>query len=64
MDINKGDQEDSENEEEVLIDLISLDTAAQKRSLVDINGEKVPVTMELVGHSGKYYLGLKVTLFN
>ena len=64
MDINRGDQEDSENEEQVLIDLAPIDTAAYRRALVDINGEKVPVTMELIGHSGKYYLGVKVTLFN
>lgn len=64
MEINKGDLEDSDNEEEVLVDLNSVDTAAHKRVLVTIDNEKVPITFELVGHSGKYYMGVKVTMFN
>jgi hypothetical protein len=36
MDINKGDAEDSDNEEEVLIDHLIIDTAAYKRILIDV----------------------------
>jgi hypothetical protein len=50
MEINKGDDEDSDNEEEVNISQRKIECIAFFRKLVDMQGEKLPLTISLLGH--------------
>jgi len=45
MDLNKGDDEDSDYEEEVNINMRKIDSVAHMRKLLDVYGEKIPLTI-------------------
>jgi hypothetical protein len=64
MEINKGDAEDSDYEEEVNINMRKIECVVHMRKLLDINGEKVPLTISLLGYDNKSYLGIKVVAYN
>ena len=64
MEINKGDAEDSDYEEEANIAMRKVDCVVHIRKLLDVNGEKLPLTISLLGFDNKHYLGIKVVVFN
>ena len=64
MELNKGDEEDSENEEKALISHKPIDCVAYIRRIIDVKDQKVPATISLLGCEGKFYLGIKVTLYD
>ncbi len=45
MELNKGDAEDSDYEEEANINMLKIDCVVHIRKLLDINGEKIPLTI-------------------
>jgi len=45
MEINKGDDEDSDNEEKAIIKNKPIDTIAFVRRILEIKNQKVPVTI-------------------
>ena len=45
MELNKGDLEDSDYEEEVNISMKKIECIMHNRKLLDINGEKMPLTI-------------------
>ena len=61
---NKGDEEDSDHEEKAWISSKSIETVAYVRRILDVNNMMVPATISLLGCDGKFYLGIKVTLFD
>lgn len=63
MNINKGDEEDSDDEEEVLISERGIDVVTHARRAIDVSGTKMPMTISLLGVEN-VYVGLKVVLFN
>ena len=63
IEINKGDLEDSDYEEEVSISQRKIEPVTHKRKVLDILGEKVPLTIQLLGYE-ESYLGIKVSIFN
>eukprot|EP00347_Sterkiella_histriomuscorum_P005987 403354508 len=64
MELNKGDLEDSDFEEEVNIAKKKIECIMHIRKLLDINGEKMPLTIQLMGYDNNCYLGIKVTAYN
>ena len=45
MELNKGDAEDSDYEEEVNISMKKIECVMHMRKLLDIKGEKIPLTI-------------------
>ena len=45
MELNKGDAEDSDYEEEVNISMRKIECVVHMRKLLDVNGDKVPLTI-------------------
>jgi hypothetical protein len=45
MELNKGDAEDSDYEEEANINMLKVECVVHIRKLLDINGEKIPLTI-------------------
>lgn len=64
MELSKGDAEDSDYEEEVLISMRKIECVIHMRKLLDVNGEKIPLTISLLGFNNKQYLGIKVAAYN
>lgn len=64
MELNKGDQEDSDYEEEVNISMKKIDCLQHMRKLFDFHGEKLPLTISLLGYDSSHYLGIKVSCYN
>jgi hypothetical protein len=64
MDLNKGDAEDSDFEEEVKINMKKIESVIHFRKLLDVDGEKIPLTIQLLGYDNSYYLGIKVVAYN
>jgi len=64
MELNKGDAEDSDYEEEANINMLKVECVVHIRKLLDINGEKIPLTIQLLGYDNKSYLGIKVVAYN
>jgi hypothetical protein len=64
MELNKGDAEDSDYEEEINIGMKKIDCVIHIRKLLDVHGEKIPLTISLLGYDNKYYLGIKVVVYN
>ena len=58
------DDEDSDFEEKANIKNKSIDTIAYLRRIIEVKNQKVPATIELLGCDSKFYLGIKVTLFD
>ena len=61
---SKGDDEDSDHEEKVIIAKKPISSIAYKRRILDVKNKKVPATISLLGCDSKFYLGIKVTLFD
>jgi hypothetical protein len=64
MELNKGDLEDSDYKEEVHISQKKIECIVHMRKLLDIQGDKIPLTIQLMGYDNTTYLGLKVSAFN
>ena len=64
IELNKGDAEDSDHEEKAIIKNKPIDTIAHVRRIHEVKNQKVPVTIELLGCDSRFYLGIKVTLFD
>mmetsp|Transcript_9387 Transcript_9387/g.12782 ORF Transcript_9387/g.12782 Transcript_9387/m.12782 type:complete len:187 (+) Transcript_9387:1488-2048(+) len=64
MELNKGDAEDSDFEEKAIIKVKSIDTIAYVRRILEVKNQKVPATIQLIGCDQRFYLGIKVTLFD
>jgi hypothetical protein len=64
MELNKGDAEDSDYEEEVNINMRKIESVVHIRKLLDVYGEKIPLTIQLLGYDNSSYLGIKVTAYN
>lgn len=64
MDLNKGDDEDSDYEERAKIDNKKIDTIAYVRRIIEVKNQKVPATIQLLGCDSLFYLGIKVTMFD
>jgi len=70
MKYNRGDEEDSDYEEEVSITRTKWDCLASARRIMRLsnsngeNSEPRLVTIQLMGVDDKYFLGIKITLFN
>lgn len=64
MELNKGDAEDSDYEEEVNIAMKKIESIVHTRKLLDFNGEKVPLTISLLGFDNKSFLGIKVVCYS
>ena len=64
MALNKGSDEDSDNEEQAMISRRQIDTISFVRKIIEVGGKQIPVTIQLLGCEGKRYLGIKVTLFD
>lgn len=64
MELNKGDAEDSDYEEEVNVSLRKIEVVVHMRKLLDVNGDKVPLTISLLGFDNRQYLGIKVVAYN
>jgi len=64
IELSKGDFEDSDNEEEVLISWRKLDCVTHKRKIIEAEGFKVPFTIQLLGYNSQNYLGIKASCFN
>lgn len=64
MDLNKGDAEDSDYEEEVNINRRKIESVVHLRKLLDVDGEKIPLTIQLLGYDNTAYLGIKVVAYN
>ena len=64
MDLNKGDAEDSDYEEEVNINMKKIESVVHQRKLLDVDGEKIPLTIQLLGFDNTTYLGIKVVAYN
>ena len=45
MELNKGDAEDSDYEEEVNINTKKIECVVHMRKLIDVHGEKIPLTI-------------------
>ena len=63
MELNKGDDEDSENEEKALIQNKHIETVTYTRRMVEMKDRYLPATLSLLGCENNY-LGIKVTLFD
>lgn len=63
MELNKGEQEDSDYEEEVIISQKKIECIIHMRKLLDIQGDKIPLTIQLLGYD-QSYLGIKVSAYN
>lgn len=63
MDLNKGEAEDSDYEEEINISQKKIDCMTYLRRQLDVQGDKMPFTIQLLGFDNKYYLGIKVSAF-
>ena len=64
MELNKGDAEDSDYEEEVNINMKKIECVVHMRKLLDIQGDKIPLTIQLLGYDNTNYLGIKVVTYN
>ena len=64
MSMNKGDDEDSDHEEKVLISNKKIENVAFVRRILTVKNKPVPATVSLVGCDGQFYLGIKVTLYD
>ena len=64
MVLNKGSEEDSENEEQAMISKIPIDVISFIRRIICVGGKNIPATIQLLGCQGKRYLGIKVTMFD
>lgn len=64
MELNRGDDEDSENEEQALIANKPIDCVCAVRNIITVKGRRVPATVSLVGIGNKSYLGIKVTVLD
>lgn len=53
MELNKGDAEDSDYEEEVNISMRKIECVVHMRKLLDVNGDKVPLTISLLGFDNR-----------
>jgi hypothetical protein len=64
MELNRGDDEDSENEEQALIASKPIDCVCAVRKIITVKGRRVPATVSLVSMDNKVYLGIKVTVLD
>ena len=64
MEFNKGDQEDSDYEETVEVAQRKVECVIYQRKLLDIDGDKVPVTIQLMGYNNDTYLDINMTAYN
>lgn len=64
MEFNKGDEEDSENEERAMITSRPIDCVAFARRVIKVGDKKVPVTIQLLGCDSKFFIGIRVTLYD
>ena len=64
MELNRGDDEDSDNEEQALISSRPIDCVCAVRKIITVKERKVPATISLVGVENKIYLGIKVTFLD
>jgi hypothetical protein len=64
MELNRGDDEDSDNEEQALISSRPIDCVCAVRKIITVKDRKVPATISLVGVENKIYLGIKVTFLD
>lgn len=64
MELNRGDEEDSDNEEQALIATRRIDCVCAVRQIITVKDRRVPATISLVGVENKIYLGIKVTVFD
>ena len=64
MELNKGDAEDSDYEEECNVTLKKIETVVHMRKLVDVHGDKIPLTISLLGYDNSSYLGIKVVAYD
>ena len=64
MELNKGDDEDSDNEEQALISNKPIDCVCAVRRIVNVKERRVPVTISLIGCENKIYFGIKVTVMD
>eukprot|EP00349_Pseudokeronopsis_sp_Brazil_P011001 CAMPEP_0202978254 /NCGR_PEP_ID=MMETSP1396-20130829/84742_1 /ASSEMBLY_ACC=CAM_ASM_000872 /TAXON_ID= /ORGANISM="Pseudokeronopsis sp., Strain Brazil" /LENGTH=84 /DNA_ID=CAMNT_0049717171 /DNA_START=2842 /DNA_END=3096 /DNA_ORIENTATION=- len=63
MEINRGDQEDSDYEEEINITQKKIEPVESFRKIIEMQGEKVILTIYLLGYE-KTFLGIKVAIYN
>ena len=64
MDLNKGDDEDSDTEEKAMISVKPIEPITHIRHVLNVEGKHKPVSITLLGVDSLYYLGIKVTLFD
>ena len=64
MHLNKGDDEDSDHEEQASIKKRKISVMAYSRRVMEVKNLKVPATIELLGCDSKFFLGIRVTLFD
>ena len=64
MDLNKGDEEDSETEEKAMISKKPIVTVTSVRRIMNVSGRMQPATISLLAYDGKYFLGIKVALYD
>ena len=64
MELCKGDAEDSDYEEDVSIAMKKVESVVHIRKLLDVHGDKIPLTIQLLGYDSRWYLGIKVVMYN
>ena len=64
INLNKGDEEDSDHEEKAWVAAKTLENIAYSRRIFLVDGKMIPATVSLIGYDEKYFLGIKVTLFD
>ena len=64
MDLNKGDDEDSDTEEKAMISVRPIEPVTHIRHILKVEGKHRPASITLLGVDSLYYLGIKVTLFD
>mmetsp|Transcript_9981 Transcript_9981/g.9917 ORF Transcript_9981/g.9917 Transcript_9981/m.9917 type:complete len:177 (+) Transcript_9981:452-982(+) len=63
MEMNRGEQEDSDYEEEINIAQKKIEPVEQIRKIIEMQGEKVILTIYLLGYD-QTFLGIKVSIYN
>lgn len=62
--VDNDDDLDEDDEEEYYIRENEIECIMYKRHIKQINGHRVPVSVQLLGHSNKHFIGIKVTAFD
>ena len=62
--INREEREDSDDDDKVFIRQHPIDCFSFVRKIIQINGIRVPVTLQLIGVPNRFFLGIKLVVFN